>query len=220
MRWLNSTYVILFWKTFQNSRFLAPHNSTLNMNNEIPTPTTPLGSEISFPNTTGDEIEARLMAIKGSLLIVNPKYQKNWLWSNPWLWYHVSLFEIIIDPFRCSKKLLEVAHCIACSCFKNPLWCNKIYFLGSLRSASGESLKNELVKKLILFFLMYFCCTLPGKQSPSQASSIIFECPLKKNLCLVQVKLTFSEPLCQPDYNETSGSKLLELLYNRAFLRK
>ena len=49
------------------------------MNNEIPTPTTPLGSEISFPNTTGDEIEARLMAIKGNVLIVNPKYQKNWL---------------------------------------------------------------------------------------------------------------------------------------------
>ena len=81
----------------QNYHFLAPHNSALNMTSEIPTPTTPLGSEISYPNTTGDEIEARLMAIKGRVLIVYAKYQKNWVWSDHYMMYDLIDRHIVLS---------------------------------------------------------------------------------------------------------------------------
>jgi len=42
----------------------------LSIPNDITTPTTPLGSEISFPNTTGDDIEARLIAMKDDISVV------------------------------------------------------------------------------------------------------------------------------------------------------
>jgi len=33
--------------------------------NDLETPTTPLESELSYPNTTADDIEARLLSVKG-----------------------------------------------------------------------------------------------------------------------------------------------------------
>ena len=34
--------------------------------NDLETPTTPLESELSYPNTTADDIEARLILVKGN----------------------------------------------------------------------------------------------------------------------------------------------------------
>ena len=141
-------------------------------------------------------------------------------------YYHVWLFEIIGDTFRSSKKFLGVVHCIAWACFINLSLCIKMYLLRiriymisafrSIRNVSGESLKNGLVMKLILFFFsIIFCCTFPGKQSLGLASSI-FEFPLKKNIYLVQIKLTsFWNKLFSYHLEAFSG-----LLHNGAFLRK
>ena len=81
-------------------------------------------------------------------------------------YYHVWLFEIIGDTFRSSKKFLGVVHCIAWACFINLSLCIKMYLLRiciymisafrSIRNVSGESLKNGLVMKLILFLFNYF----------------------------------------------------------------
>ena len=95
-------------------------------------------------------------------------------------YYHVWLFEIIGDTFRSSKKFLGVVHSIACACFINLSLCIKMYLLRiriymisafrSIRSVSGESLKNGLVMKLILFFFQLFLLYVSRKAitRPSQ----------------------------------------------------